>query len=78
MKKIVMAATLSAVLGFVPALAQERKDMPMKGGMPPKEGMPMKGEGMQGGGMDMSQMKQMHAQMLEMKKGIGRGMKKTQ
>ena len=24
----------------------------MKGGMPPKEGMPMKGEGMQDGGMD--------------------------
>ena len=43
MKKIVMAASLSAALGLVPALAQEKRDMPMKGEMPKK------GEGMQGG-----------------------------
>ena len=38
MKKIVMAASLSAALGFVPAM-----DMPTKGGMPERK-MPMKGE----------------------------------
>ena len=65
MKKIVMAASLSAALGLVPALAQEKRDMPMKGEMPKK------GEGMQGGSMDMNQMKQMHGRMMEMKKGMG-------
>ena len=76
MRKVFTAVILSAALGFVPALAQEKKDMPMKGQMPTKEGMPMRGEGMQGG-MDMSQMKQMHAKILEMKKDMG-GMMKGQ
>ena len=46
MKKVILATLLSAAMGAVPLQAQEKKDMPMK------EGMPMKGEGMQGGGMD--------------------------
>jgi hypothetical protein len=71
MKKIILAVLLLAAVGAVPLIAQEKKDMPMKGQMPAKEGMPMKGEGMQGGGMDMSQMKQMHGKMMEMKKGMG-------
>ena len=53
MRKVFTAVILSGALSFVPALAQEKKDMPMKGQMPTKEGMPMKGEGMHGG-MDMS------------------------
>jgi hypothetical protein len=77
MKKFLMGVILSAALGFVPVLAQEKKEMPMKGPMPMKEGMPMKGEGMQGGGMDMSNMKEMHGKMMEMKKGMG-GMMKGQ
>jgi hypothetical protein len=76
MKEIVMkirfaAIVLSLVLGGLPALAQEKKDAPMKGQMP------MKGEGMQGGGMDMSKMNEMHSKMMEMKKGMG-GMMKGQ
>ena len=65
MKKVFTAVVLSTALGLVPALAQEKKDMPMKG------------QGMQGGSMDMSQMKQMHGRMMEMKKGMG-GMMKGQ
>jgi hypothetical protein len=71
MKKVFTAVVLSAALGFVPVLAQEKKDMPMKG------------EGMQGGSMDMSQMKQMHGRMMEMKNGMsgmmrGNGMMKSE
>ena len=40
MKKVFTAVVLSTALGLVPALAQEKKDMPMKG------------QGMQGGSMD--------------------------
>ena len=36
--------------------------------MPMKEGTPMKSEGMQGGGMMMGKMKDMHGKMGEMKK----------
>jgi len=76
-KKVIAAVVLSAALGLVPALAQEKKDMPMK------EGMPMKGEAMQGSGMDMSKMKDMHGKMMEMKKGMsgmmkGQGMMKSE
>ena len=46
MKQVLIAILLSAALA-VPLLAQEQKGMPMK------EGMPMKGEGMQGEGMMM-------------------------
>jgi hypothetical protein len=77
MRKVFTAVMLSAALGFVPVLAQEKKDMPMKGQIPTKEGMPMKGEGMPGGGMDINQMKQIHGKMMEMKKGMG-GMIKGQ
>ena len=69
MKKIVTAVVLSVALGGSTVLAQEKKDMPMKGPMPMKEGMPMKGEGMQGGGMDMSKMKEMCGRMGEMHRG---------
>jgi hypothetical protein len=68
MKKIVAAVVLSVALGGT-VLAQEKKDMPMK------SPMPMKGEGMQGGGMDMTKMKEMHGRMMEMKKGMGGIMK---
>ena len=44
MKKVLTALVLSGAMGLVPVIAQEKKDMPMK------EGMPMKGEGMQGWG----------------------------
>jgi uncharacterized protein YukE len=71
MKNVFTAVVLSAALGFVPVLAQEKKDMPMK------EGMPMKSEGMQGGGMMKGNMKEMHDKMMEMKKGMG-GMMKGQ
>lgn len=59
---------LSAALGGFPVLAQEKKDMPMKGQTPMKEGMPMKGEGMQGGRMMMGKMKDMQRKMGEMGK----------
>jgi len=66
---------LSAALASVPLLAQEKKDMPMK------EGMPMKGEDMKGGGMMMDKMKDMQGHMSEMRKGMegmrkGKGMMK--
>ena len=71
MKKVFTAVVLSTALGLVPALAQEKKDMPMKG------------QGMQGGSMDMSQMKQMHGRLMEMKKDMsgmmrGKGMMKSE
>ena len=69
MKKIVAAMVLSMALGGFTALAQEKKDMPMKGSMP------MKGEGMEGGGMNMSKMNEMHGKMTEMKKGMSGMMK---
>ena len=53
MKKVVAAMVLSGALGFLPALAQEKKDSPAK------EGMPMKGDGMKGGGIMMEQLKGM-------------------
>lgn len=42
---------------------------------PMKEGMPMKGEGMNGGGMTMEKMKEMQGRMAEMHKGMGGMMK---
>ena len=65
MKKVFTAVVLSTALGLVPAVAQEKRDLPMKGEMPAKEGMSMKGEGMRGG-MDMSKMKEMHGRMMDM------------
>jgi hypothetical protein len=67
MKKIISAVLLSATVGVVPLLAQEKKDMPMKGEMPMKQSMPMKGEGSQGGGMMMGDMNEMHKKMSDMK-----------
>jgi len=69
MKKIVAVTVLSVALGVFPVLAQEKKDMPMK------EGMPMKGEAMKGGGMMMEKMKEMQGRMAEMHKGMGGMMK---
>jgi len=71
MKKLIAALMASGAIGMSPLLAQEKKGMPMK------EQMPMKGEGMHGGGMDMAKMKEMHTKMMEMKKGMG-GMTKGQ
>ena len=65
MKKLITAIILSGAIGVFPLMAQEKKDMPMK------EGMPMKGEGMQGGGMMMGKMKEMQGKMGEMRKGMG-------
>ena len=65
MKNFITAVIVSGAMGVFPLMAQDKKDMPMK------EGMPMKGEGMQGGGMDMTKMKEMHGRMMEMKKGMG-------
>ena len=48
MKKFIPATLLSAAIGGAPLIAQEKYDTPMKGPMPTKESMPMKGEGMQG------------------------------
>jgi hypothetical protein len=70
MKKIFMVAILGLAFVSFSVLAQEKKDMPMK------ESMPMKGEGMQGGGM-MGKMKDMQGRMGEMRKGMG-GMMKGQ
>jgi hypothetical protein len=39
MKKVIPAVILSGALGLVPALAQEKKSMPMKESMPMQEGM---------------------------------------
>jgi len=64
MKKILAVAVLSGVLGLVPALAQEKKEMPMK------QGMPMNHEGMQGGGMMSGDMKKMHDKMTQIKRGM--------
>jgi len=64
MKKVIAVAILSGALGFVPALAQEKKEMPMQ------HGMPMNHEGMQGGSMMSGDMKKMHDKMTQMKKGM--------
>jgi hypothetical protein len=69
MKKIVAVAVLSGMLGFVPVLAQEKKEMPMK------QGMPMNHEGMQGGSMTSGEMKEMHDKMTQIKKGMAGMMK---
>src|SRR6266498_3201574 len=76
MKKVIAASVMSLTLGLVPLMAQEKKEMPMK------EGMPMKGEGLQDG-MMMGKMKDMHSKMGEMKKGMsgmtkGQGMMKSE
>jgi hypothetical protein len=71
MKKIFMVAILGLAFVSFSVLAQEKKDMPMK------ECMPMKAEGMEGGGMMMGKMKEMQGKMGEMKKGMG-GMMKGQ
>ena len=71
MKRIIIAALLSGVLSSLPVLAQEKKEMPMK------EGMPMKSEGMKGGGMreKMTEMQghigQINKEMRGMMKGKG-------
>jgi hypothetical protein len=77
MKKVIAASVMSLTLGLVPLMAQEKKEMPMK------EGMPMKSEEMQGSGMMMGKMKDMHGEMGEMKKGMsgmmkGQGMMKNE
>jgi hypothetical protein len=76
MKKVIAALVMSLTLGLVPLMAREKKEIPMK------EGMPMKGEGMQGGGMMMGKMKDMHGKIDEMKKGMsgmkGQGMMKSE
>ena len=69
MKNVIAASVMSLTLGLVSLMAQEKKDMPMK------EGIPMKGEGMQGGGMMMGKMKEMQGTMNEMRKGMGCMMK---
>ena len=71
MKNLITAVLVSAAIGVVPLLAQEKNDMPMK------EGMPMKAEAMKGGGMMMGKMKEMQGKMAEMQKGMG-GMMKGQ
>ncbi len=57
MKKLIIAVIMSGAIGVFPLMAQEKKDMPMK------EGMPMKGEAMKGGGMMMDKMKDMQGHM---------------
>ena len=42
MKKFFITAAVLAALGFVPVVAQEIKEMPMKGQIPMMEGIPMK------------------------------------
>jgi hypothetical protein len=69
MKRILKTLVLSGALVSSPLLAQDKKDMPMK------EGMPMKGERMKGGGMAMDKMKDMQGHMAEMRKGMAGMMK---
>jgi len=69
MKRILITLVLSGALISLPLLAQDKKNMPMK------EGMPMKGEGMKGGGVAMDKMKDMQGHMAEMRKGMGGMMK---
>jgi hypothetical protein len=65
MKKAIAVAVISLAMGFVPLMAQEKKEMPMKN------------EGMQDRGMMMGKMQQMHGKMGEIKKGMN-GMMKHQ
>jgi hypothetical protein len=65
MNKILAAVVLSGLVGLAPLMAQEKKDMPMKS------------EGMKGGGLMMEKMKEMQGGMGEMRKGMG-GMMKGQ
>ena len=64
MKRILMTLVLSGALISLPLLAQDKKDMPMK------EGMPMKHEHMQSGMMT-GKMKEKHEKMEGMRKGRG-------
>jgi hypothetical protein len=56
MKQLITAIIVSGAIGVFPLLAQEKKEMPMKG------------EGMQGGGMMMGKMKEMQGKMGEMRR----------
>jgi hypothetical protein len=67
MKKVLIAVLLSGLLGSTPVLAQEKKT-------PTKEGMPMKSEGMKGGGMR-EKMTEMQGHIEQMKKNMGGMMK---
>ena len=64
MKKFILPIILAVAIGSLPVLAQEKKEMPMK------EGMPMKGQGMMEEGM-MSQMMKMMPLMQGMQKRMG-------
>ena len=64
MKELVAAVVISSALGLVTLMAQEKKDMPMK------ESMPMQSEAVKGDGMMMEWMKEMHATLGEMRKGM--------
>src|SRR6266498_3378548 len=63
MKKVIAASVMSLTLGLVPLMAQEKKEMPMK------EGMPMEGEGLQ----DDKMMGDMSGMMGDMGKMMGGG-----
>ena len=72
MKKALITVALVVAVGFVPVLAQENKDMPMKGPMMMNEGTSFKYETHYG--MDMEKMAEMHkrmASMMEMMKMMG-------
>jgi hypothetical protein len=69
MKKLITALIVSLAIGVIPLMAQEKREMPMK------EGMPMKGDAMKGGGMMMDKMKEMQGKIAEMRKGMGGMMK---
>ncbi len=56
MNKFITAVFFVGAIGLVPLMAQEKKEMPMKG------------EGMQGGGMMTGKMKDMQGKMVEMRK----------
>jgi len=70
MKRFITAIVFAAAVGVVPLMAQEKKDMPMKT------------QGMEGGGMMMGKMKDMQGKMAEIHKGMesmitGQGMMKS-
>ena len=65
MKKIFRAIFFLWVIGLVPLMAQEKRDMPMKSG------------GMHDGSMMMGNMEEMQGKMAEMHKGMN-GMMKGQ
>ena len=64
MKIFLRAVFFVWAIGLIPLMAQEKKDMPMKA------------QGMQGGGMTMEKMKEMQRKMAEMHKGMS-GMTKA-